>query len=411
MRIAVLFDIIGPYHRARLLAANRRMEVIGVEARKRSFVYDWDQMSGRDNLQIIRLTESVERRSLARKTINQALDDKLLPQKPDVVAVPGWSGVAPLATLAWAARHRIPTLLMSETNVYDVSRSHFLELTKRYLVRSYAAGLVGGETQKAYLIKLGLSANAVALGYDAVDNTYFAQGAEAARRLEEIPSNCKLGRKHFGHFFLSVARMVHKKNLIRLIQSYAHYLTHDASGEPWPLVILGEGPLRSEIEKYVALRNLSHVVILPGFEQYERMPNWYGAAGCFILASIREQWGLVVNEAMASGIPVLVSNRSGCASTLVQEGVNGWTFDPSDIEGMANAMTRVANANVYDRASMGEASKRIIGNWGVERFAKGLEVAAQFAIANGSRSIGLAKRMAIVAIAAIQEHRSVSGFE
>jgi glycosyltransferase involved in cell wall biosynthesis len=386
------------------------MEVVGVEARKRSLTYDWERISTPDDLRIIRLKESDERR-LAWSAVISVLDCELLPLEPDIVAVPGWSGVAAIATLAWAAHHGIPALVMSESNSHDFRRSQFMESIKRYFIRSFAAGLVGGPGQKAYLIELGLSADAISLGYDAVDNAYFANGADAVRQREIMPGNCKLGCEYFRRFFLTVARMVQKKNLVRLVEAYARYVADSRTGEPWPLVILGAGPTRPEIESCIAQHNLSSTVTLPGFEQYDVLPKWYGAAGCFVLASIREQWGLVVNEAMASGLPVLVSRRCGCSSTLVHEGVNGWTFDPFDIDRIASAMARVANAGESERAALGDASKRIVADWGVERFAEGLETAARSAIATGSRPIGLTKRIALGAIAALQERRSVSGTE
>lgn len=100
---------------------------------------------------------------------------------------------------------------------------------------------------------------------------------------------------------------------------------------------------------------------------------------CFVHASTSEQWGLVVNEAMAAGLPVLVSNRCGCAADLVREGVNGFTFDPYDVEEMTRLMFRVAHGDV-DRAALGQASREIIAEWGPERFAVGLEQAVEAAL-------------------------------
>ena len=88
--------------------------------------------------------------------------------------------------------------------------------------------------------------------------------------------------------------------------------------------------------------DLAGAVILPGFRQYDELPAFYGLARAFVHASTTEQWGLVVNEAMAAGLPVLVSDRCGCAQDLVRNGVNGFTFDPCDVEELAGLMHRVA---------------------------------------------------------------------
>jgi glycosyltransferase involved in cell wall biosynthesis len=119
---------------------------------------------------------------------------------------------------------------------------------------------------------------------------------------------------------------------------------------------------------------------MPGFVQYEGLPEYYGTAGAFILASTSEQWGLVVNEAMASGLPVLVSNRCGCAQTLVADGINGLTFDPFDRMAIAKALSIIAEHPALNQ--LGAASLERIADWGPERFAAGLSGAAHFALTN-----------------------------
>jgi glycosyltransferase involved in cell wall biosynthesis len=82
---------------------------------------------------------------------------------------------------------------------------------------------------------------------------------------------------------------------------------------------------------------------------------------------------------MASGLPVLVSNRCGCASDLVQEGVNGFTFDPYNVEELARLMLKLSTLN-SQLSTMGDASRRIIADWGPERFASGLQQAVEMAL-------------------------------
>jgi len=113
--------------------------------------------------------------------------------------------------------------------------------------------------------------------------------------------------------------------------------------------------------------------------QYDALPAYYGLAGAFVHASTTEQWGLVVNEAMASGLPVIVPKRCGCVPDLVQDGVNGFSFDPYDVEALAGLMQRVAALAGDRREAIGEAGRRIIADWGPERFADGLMQAVEVA--------------------------------
>jgi glycosyltransferase involved in cell wall biosynthesis len=137
----------------------------------------------------------------------------------------------------------------------------------------------------------------------------------------------------------------------------------------------------------------SGTVFFPGFRQIEELPRFYAHAGAFVHASTTEQWGLVVNEAMACGLPVIVSNRCGCAADLVQEGVNGYTFDPYNVEQLAQLMHRLTEAPKHRLSEMGDASRAIIADWGPERFASGLKQAVECALEVGPQRASLLQRM------------------
>ena len=134
-------------------------------------------------------------------------------------------------------------------------------------------------------------------------------------------------------------------------------------------------------------------VYFPGFRQIEELPRFYAYAGAFVHASTTEQWGLVVNEAMASGLPVVVSNRVGCAMNLVNEGENGFTFDPLDVEALAKLLSKMTAMTKPERQVMGEASRGIIAEWGPERFASGLKAAVEAALEVGPVEISTVQKI------------------
>jgi glycosyltransferase involved in cell wall biosynthesis len=108
---------------------------------------------------------------------------------------------------------------------------------------------------------------------------------------------------------------------------------------------------------------------------------------------------LVVNEAMASRLPVLVSNRCGCAPDLVQEGVNGWTFDPTNEEQLAQLMLRISAFQDFSLSAFGSASRQIISQWGPDRFAVGLRQAAECALRVGPKRVSLVDRALLALLA------------
>ncbi len=143
-------------------------------------------------------------------------------------------------------------------------------------------------------------------------------------------------------------------------------------------MLLGNGPLRQAINDQLSTLNLHRHVHLPGFKPYDELPVYYALANAFVHASTSEQWGLVVNEAIASGLPVIVSNRCGCAPELVNG--NGFTFDPTNEDELAKRLLEIASLSDQERKQLSDNSFRIAANFGPERFGEGLESAASVAM-------------------------------
>jgi glycosyltransferase involved in cell wall biosynthesis len=413
-RVAVLFRRFGPYHHARLNAAGKLKQVFAVEACGMEDTYAWDKVEGSGSFTRITLTDHYADSHQWKRQLDREMRRALDKIKPDVVVVPGWSSADALSALFWCAENRTPAVMMSERTEWDEPRSGWKEWVKRRLVGICSAGLVGGQAHADYLVQLGLARDQIFQGYDSVDNDYFAaKSAEVRGREADLRKRLGLPEK----YFLASARFVEKKNLCRLIEAYARYRQHAqenalsavksvgalsaVSASPresaispkcWDLVLLGDGALRETINSQLALLNLRDHVLLPGFKQYEELPSYYGLASAFVHASTTEQWGLVVNEAMASGLPVLVSNRCGCAQDLVREGVNGFTFDPYNVEPLAEMMLKVSDFR-FPLSDFGDASRRIIAEWGPERFANGLDAAVNTALANRPKNTGLLDRL------------------
>ena len=338
--------------------------------------YAWAVESGNRTYPITSLFEDRDIEDVPTSEAKRRVIDALDAVAPDAVAVPGWSAPAALAAMEWCRRTGKPVVLMSESTAHDEPRRWWREAGKGRVVQMASSALVGGAPHRDYIVRLGIPAERVFLGYDVVDNAHFSAGADAVRE------NASGERGRLGlpaTFFLASNRFIEKKNLPNLLQAYDRYRRR-AAPEAWHLVLLGDGPLRAAVEGIVRELNLGGWVRLPGFQQYGDLPAYYGLAGAFVQASTSEQWGLVVNEAMAAGLPVLVSNRCGCAPDLVADGENGYSFDPSDVAALADRMLTVASDSC-DREAMGRRSREIIANWIPETFAKGLMDAATAALA------------------------------
>jgi len=390
VRTTVIFDNFGPYHQARLRASARVSAVTAVQVSAHSAEYAWENEARSEGFGLVTLFPQGTSRDASAREVVRRLHAVLNENRPEVVVIPGWSSCAALAALEWCFRHKVPAVVMSESTVWDEKRVGWKETIKRRIVTLFAAALVGGRPHAEYIVQLGLPPDCVFCGYDAVDNAYFQRKADEVRK-QGAAIRIKHGLPE--NYFLASARFIEKKNLPRLLQAYAHYRTlceKDAgesrggkASSPWSLVLLGDGALRASLCSQIAGLLLQDHVLLPGFKQYGDLPVYYAFAGAFLHASTVEPWGLVVNEAMASGLPVLVSDRCGCADDLVQNGRNGFTFDPLDVEGLARLMHRMSSMKTEARNAMGAESEGIIAEWSPNRFAEGLELAACKAMAAG----------------------------
>ncbi|WP_119271311.1 glycosyltransferase family 4 protein [Taklimakanibacter deserti] len=387
MRIAIAFDNFGPYHMARLAAAGRFMRVLGVEVAATSTEYAWNASNIPPGVEHARLLDDGSGRSNW-SLLLAAYDSRVAPWRPDAIALPGWSSPATLAGAYWASRRGVPIVVMSETNATDFHRHTVTELVKRRIVALFQAGLCGGRLAQAYLAELGLPHDRIFVGYDVVDNNHFDKDSVTTSKIDN--THKAIDPAWRGRCFLASARFIPKKNLPRLVEAFARY-RRAAGASAWPLVLLGDGPMRAELEAMRTALELEASLAMPGFVQYGELPLHYGNAGVFVHASTTEQWGLVVNEAMASGLPVLVSERCGCAPDLVENGRNGYTFDPLNVEALAALMLQVSS-DTCDRAAMGRASREIIDAWSPDRFGRGLRQAAETALAARPRQSGFMDR-------------------
>jgi 1,2-diacylglycerol 3-alpha-glucosyltransferase len=397
--IAVLFDRLGPYHVARLRAAAKMLDIICIELSADTSEYMWDRVDA-SGVRRVTLFPDGESRLFPAHEVRNRVAGTLNKFKPKVVAIPGWSHRGAHAALAWCIRTGTPAVLMSASTAHDEIRRWSKEWIKSRMVRLFKASLVGGKSQADYVKQLGFSDEAIFVGYDVVDNEFFQNEAHAARvNGDQLRASLQLRP----NYFLASARFIPKKNHSFLLDAYERYLRAESAhsstrAAPWQLVLLGDGALKDDMVSAVERFRLKDHVLMPGFKQYAELPAYYGLASAFVLPSTTEQWGLVVNEAMASGLPVLVSNRCGCAPDLVQGGINGFTHDPYNVEQLTELMIRMAAMHPTARSAMGDASRRIISEWGPERFARGLKQGVDKALEVGRSQTRLLDRMLIRAL-------------
>lgn len=372
----------GPYHHARAAAAKAALENAGAELRVVQVCsrdhYQWAQLNS-DSLEFVttlfqgRDYMSVKGRDVADR-VWQWLDD----YNADVVVANGWSVAEARASLSWARKsNRRRAVIMSESKRDDGRRVFWKEWVKRRIISGASAGLVGGEMQAAYLASLGIRRENIFFGYNVVDNDYFCSAADHARA-QPPPLQ---GRP----YFFACARFIARKNLDGLLRAYAAY-RRIARESAWELVISGSGEEESLLRKICQALGIDGHVYWPGFIQYVDLPHWYAHSGAFIHPAKGEPWGLVVNEAAACGLPLLVASPVGARYEIVQHGLNGLVFDPFSDLSITGALTQISAVSAQKRAEMGAAARRSVSNFGPARFGSGLLAAVRAALGDAGQS-------------------------
>lgn len=322
------------------------------------------------------------RQACAAGQVWPTVQSRLSALDPTVVVVAGWATPESFAAIAWARKQRRRLVMLSESQASDAERSIWREVVKRRIVGFADAALVGGPPHRDYAVALGLPPDAVFMGYDAVENAHFAVGARAARADAAATRSRLVMPKRY---LLASARFITKKNLPRLVSAYAGAIAGRAHAPD--LVILGDGPERAAVDAVIAWAGVSGRVHLPGFRGYPDLPAFYGLSEGFVHVSTSEQWGLVINEAAASGVPIVASSACGATGSLVADGETGFIVEATSEASIRDGLRRLIDLDPQDRAAMGRAAERRVANWGPERFADGLLSACHAAEARPARGL------------------------
>ena len=281
---------------------------------------------------------------------------------PDVLILGGYSYIAYWAGFFWARFHRKKIILFSSTTKEDNPRTFMKEIFKSYLIKRCDAFNVYGTKSKEYIMSLGAEENTIFVKGNTTDNDFYRRMIEKAK-----PQRHELCQQFGIPFqnFIFIGRFSKEKNLTRLLDAYRDL---QASNIDWGLILVGDGPQKSEILDYIERLGIKNV-FMPGFIQKENISRYMAVSDVLVLPSISEPWGLVVNEAMAGGLPILVSKRCGCYPDIVEEAVNGFSFDPYDTTQLSMLMKDIARGN-HDLKRMGQAALATINDYTPERAAR-----------------------------------------
>jgi glycosyltransferase involved in cell wall biosynthesis len=341
----------GPYHFARMSALGRQpgMQLTVVETTR----YDdhgWQRTETRYPFELITLAET----QLGRQThraVRGRYYQALEAAAPDVIVESGYAEPYSRDALFLYKRDhpKLLTLLWSESTAFDHRRFWAAEKYKSWVLSYFDGALVAGGPHSRYMQELGMPSDVIAIIGGTVDNELFATRADEMRaaaigneRLSAMP------------YFLYVGRFTSAKNLPFLLRAF-HLYRVMSPGLAHDLVLVGSGPEEETLRSLTRDLRIDGVHFV-GNKQLDELLPYYAFAQAFVIASKSEPWGLVINEAMASGLPVLASSMCGAAEDLVIPHETGLLFDPNRTEELAHCFGEIA-ANPQQAAEMGTKAR------------------------------------------------------
>ncbi len=313
--------------------------------------------------------------------LNFSIGKELWKGRFDAVTINGWSYASDWLVVIAGSVLGIPVFLRSETPLnQELLKSSLRKRLKKIvlgwlLFPRISAFLYIGKENRDFYRHYGVPDDKLFFMPYAVDNHRFIASQKLSLR-ERSKRRKALGLGDADVAILYVGKLIPKKRPLELLQAYER-ITQSFIDQPKKKIFLffvGEGELRPLLEDYARDRRLSGVRFV-GFKNQMELPQWYALADIFILPSgIGETWGLVVNEAMCAGLPVLVSHLVGSAADLVRPGENGYLFRTGDVVDLARSLELVARDPLL-RKKMGEQSLRIINEYSFSKDIQGLQSA------------------------------------
>ena len=365
LNIGLIWSQFAAYHIDRCEAVARRLagraQVQAIEVATTSLDYAWEA-SG-DVAGASKVTLFPERSFDSIGWLSRYSAMRAATRNCEVVCI-GLSYALPDAILlSWVLRltgRRV--IVFSESKFDDTERSIWLELAKTLVLSCYNAAIVGGARHRAYFRFLGFRRRPVVLGYDGVGTDRIRQQAG-----ENDPAHSFAERP-----FVFVGRFVAKKNLVTLVEGYARYVAL-AGRSARRLILIGSGDEEAAVQARADELGVAPNISFPGFLGAEAVSRTLSTAAALLLVSHEEQWGLVVNEALALGIPVVVSHEVGSREALVESFVTGFVVESNSPGAIGRALHRVGSDRTeWEAMSAAATARSAMGD--ADRLAEALEL-------------------------------------
>lgn len=313
------------------------------------------------------------RRDIFTLHTNYTTFSELKKASPNIVISCGWDSLASYMAYLYCKIHNKKFILWAGSTINEQSwRRAVSKPLVKFLVRNSDACIAYGTRAKEYLMHLGAKKERIFIGWNTVDNSFFETTSPITAEEKDV-LKLKLGIKN-RLVILTVGRLVPGKGIDTLLEAFSCLKkeVNDVS-----LLIVGSGPEEDSLKRKCVQDNIDDI-IFAGFVDYNEMPKYFGISDLFVFPSFIDIWGLVINEAMACGLPVITTEKVGASVDLVKNGINGFVIKEKAPSELYDAMRKIVTDNEL-RLKMAASSRQIISNFNLEHTAEGIKAAISYA--------------------------------
>jgi len=293
----------------------------------------------------------------------------------DIIVCLNWTEIYTLFCLIYGKLTQTPVILWEDSIPRPPSRlKRFLAPAIRRMFGAYDAMVAMSSKCKNYLIEWGGKPHAVFLSSYSIDNNLFPNDSNESLFLRERLNHI-LGLGD-SKVVLFVGQFILRKGIIELLDAFRKLvITHGNV----ILLMVGDGPMRRQIEAFAADNGLLGRIVLPGYVRQKDLSSYYARSDVFVLPSHYETFGVVICEAMACGLPVITTEMVGAAPDLVKDGVNGFVVPPGNIGALHCALDEILR-DKNRRLRMAEASQTMIAEWTIDKAVNGFCQAIEYSL-------------------------------
>jgi len=355
VKVTIVHNTIAPYRHPLFEQLSKTVDLMVYYCSIRHSSRKWDLWPRNYNYKWKILPRIPIRTPIGGLLFNPTIVEEIIKDRPHVIIIGGYVDPTMWLTFIMSKILKIPVVYWTEGIKEPKSILGMIIRPLRMLfVKKASAVVVPGKLSRSYVISLGANAEKVFIAPNTIDNELFVKTSDKYRRHKNQLKN-QLGFRD-KVIILCVAQLIERKGIKYLLQAYSKI---EQEYKNVALLICGSGPLKTSLKELANKLEIQNFKIVKSGLSLEQLVKLYSASDIFVLPTLEDVWGFVINEAMACGLPVVSTKNAQAALEMIRDGENGYIIKVPDSDQLYYALKSLIQNSTL-RREMGEKSRKIV---------------------------------------------------